>query len=147
MIEYINAISKQIMKKFPKSPIYIEGEPAEFIRPSFYITLVAGDNDEMNRRLYKETVTFQIVYFGEMSEFGHPNVESQFSAFRKLQSLFNKGYIPVEDRVSKITNINLDKRQNEVYIDLTMYLIKPKDEEEESYEIMQELFLDTKRED
>ena len=146
MIEYINSISKVIMGQFSDSPIYIEGEPRDFERPSFYITLVAGDNDELNRRLYMENATFQIIYFGVLNDFNQPDVERQLADYSKLIKLFNKGYLPIigdGERVAKITGVTFDKRQGEVYIDLTLQLSKLKDEDIEQYDLMKELYIAT----
>lgn len=147
MLEYINSISTAIMSKFKNSPIYIEGEPRDFERPSFYITFIAGDNDELNRRMYMENMTFQIVYFGVLNEFNKPDVERQLEDFSTLKKLFNRGYLELvgkDKRVAKITGTSFDKRDNEVYIDLTLQLSKIKDEDglrydEGDYELMKDI--------
>lgn len=149
MIRLVNSIARELVKLYPKAPVYVQKIPKEFERPSFFIQYVAGDTDELNKTMRQDNYSFQVVYFGEFSDNDVPNVDKQFGEVERIKRPFKKGFLEVEttDRKAKVTGLRSDLRDDEIYIDIDLYIIDlepltDKDFDQETYDLMGEIVTD-----
>ena len=92
----LNSVCDVIAKAFPGVPVYIEGVPEGFQRPSFLVTLATESTNLKNINTYEDNPTYQIVYFNERNEALQVKAEGLYQKKEILKSLFLlPGVMPV----------------------------------------------------
>lgn len=140
MITIFNSIAKMIADTYPTSPIYFQKVPQNFERPSFFVQYVTGNTDEMNKDWRMETMSFQIVFFSELTEYDIADFDKQFAEVSTIKGIFSGMIIPLvmSERKAKITSLRTDFRDGEVYVDIDLYIANYKELPQEEYDLMGE---------
>lgn len=146
----LKTICDNIAKEFPNQNIYINDVTQGFKRPSFYVSLVTFNDEDLVKGELNRNVTFEIVYFSPINERGQADKLAQSVSHMKLTDIFSTQAITVptkkgqDDVRVKINSISGGPRDNEVYLTLDFeYGFIPDNDfsPEEAYELMQELQL------
>jgi hypothetical protein len=125
----LNSVSKVIAEKYVGVPVHIRQVPSEFRRGCFYLSRVTSSNSLVNYGVYKDSPTFQIIYFGELDEARQVDTEQLYTVEGELKALFLlRRAVPVitgegeQQRYAKIENYTSDVREDEgaIYIKITL---------------------------
>ena len=84
----LNSVCKLIASKYAGVPVHIEELPNGFKRECFLVTLATNGSSLKNRNVYEDDPTFQIVYFGTMSEADQVVAENLYRVKEELKALF-----------------------------------------------------------
>ena len=92
----LNSVCDVIAKAYPGVPVYIEGVPEGFVRPSFLVTLATDSTNLKNINTYEDNSTYQIVFFNERNEVLQVKAEGLYQRKEELKALFLlPGVMPV----------------------------------------------------
>ena len=137
----LNSVCKVIASNYAGVPVHIEEMPKGFERDCFFITLATNGSSLKNRNIYGDDPTYQIVYFGKLSEADQVVAEQLYKVKEELKALFllrlAVPVIPLEGvqekpRYAKIQNYSDEIRLGEgaLYVKLTLSFTEdvPKDD-------------------
>ena len=127
----LNSVCKVIASKYAGVPVHIEEMPKGFKRDCFLVTLATNSSSLKNCSIYEDDPTFQIVYFGKMSEADQVVAENLYRVKEELKALFLlKLAVPViplegvqeKPRYAKIQTYSDEVRLSEgsLYVKLTL---------------------------
>lgn len=147
----LNSICKRIADKYAGVPVYIMDVPEGFKRPSFMVTLATEGTTLLNKKVYRDTPIFQIVYFGRLNAAEQAYAESLYSVKEELKALFLlPGAIPIipkdgvkeKTRYAKINSYSSEVRlaEKSLYVKLGLDFTDDT-QQEEQYELMREIDL------
>ena len=149
----LNSVCKVIASKYAGVPVHIEEMPKGFERECFFVTLATGGSSLKNRNVYEDDPTFQIVYFGKLSEADQVVAENLYRVKEELKALFllrlAVPVIPLEGvkekpRYAKIQTYSDEVRLGEgaLYVKLTLSFTEdiPK---EDPHELVGEIEFET----
>lgn len=144
----LESICDAISKTFPNHDIYINDVSQGFCRPSFYVSLVSFNNEDLVKGELNKNTTFEIVYFSPIDDRGQCDKLAQHVSHIKLTDIFSTQALTVDTdngpiRV-KITGLSGGPRDAEVYLTVDFnYSFIPDNNTnpEELYYLMQELQL------
>ena len=136
----LNSVCKVIASKYAGVPVHIEEMPKGFERECFFVTLATNVGSLKSRNVYEDDPTYQIVYFGKLSEADQVVAENLYRVKEELKALFLlKLSVPViplsgvkeKPRYAKIQNYSDEIRLGEgaLYVKLTLSFTEdvPKD--------------------
>lgn len=149
----LDSVCKVIASEYAGVPVHIEEMPKGFKRDCFLVTLATGGSSLKNRNVYEDNPTYQIVYFGKLSEADQVVAENLYRVKEELKALFllklAVPIIPLEGvkekpRYAKIQTYSDEVRLGEgaLYVKLTLNFTEevPK---EDPYELIGEIDLET----
>lgn len=127
----LNSLCKVIASKYAGVPVHIEEMPKGFKRDCFLVTLATNGSSLKNRNVYEDDSTYQIVYFGKLSEADQVVAENLYKVKEELKALFllrlAVPVIPLEgvqekQRYAKIQTYSDEVRLDEgsLYVKLTL---------------------------
>lgn len=127
----LNSVCDVIAKKYPGVPVYIEGVPEGFQRPSFLVSLATDSTNLKNLNCYEDNPTFQIVYFNSRNEALQVRAEGLYLKKEELKALFLfPGVMPVlpkegvseKQRYAHVNTFQADVRllENAIYCRLIL---------------------------
>ena len=152
----LNSVCDLLAKKYPGTPVYIEGVPEGFQRPSFLVSLVTDSSNLQNINVYQDNPTFQIVYFNQRNEVLQVRTEGLYQKKEELKALFLlSGVIPViakpgvteKKRYAHVSNFQADVRLLENSLSCRLVLTFTDDARvEEVYDLIEDVELSVKNE-
>lgn len=113
----VQAMKTLLCAAFPahEDEPYTDKVPQDFKRPSLFIEFLGGSGTPITRATMANTEKYRVWCFAPIDDYG----SSEASALRALQedvrAVFDKGYIPVEDRAPKV-KLSLDPPQGDYAI-------------------------------
>ncbi len=119
------AIRHFLATTFPDvTGIYNSTMPAGFARPSFYLELVLGIDDERSEAIYNSQATWEIVYFAPVDENFIPDTVSQLQVADTIKKIMAEKMIVVhpDGTVFSVLGCEGGPRDSEVYINLKLEL-------------------------
>lgn len=119
----LDAIRAFLNTAFPEiERIYVNDVPAGFIRPSFFIEFVLGSGDDLNRSIYEQSVTWQIVYFAPRNEAGSTDRFNQLAMAAALKLQFMEAMVLTapDGLIFHISGCDVETRDDEVYCTLRL---------------------------
>lgn len=142
----LNSVCKLLAQKYTGVPVYIENVPEGFKRPSFMVTLATEGTDLLNKNVYEDTTTYQIVYFGRLNAAEQSYSENLYRMKEELKALFLlPGAIPViplegvkeKRRYAKVTSYSSEVRlaEKSLYVKVGLSFTETARAEEE-YDMM-----------
>ena len=84
----IDSVCKVIASKYAGVPVHIEEMPKGFERGCFLVTLATDSSSLKSCNVYQDDPTFQIVYFGKLSEADQVVAENLYRVKEELKALF-----------------------------------------------------------
>ena len=84
----LNSVCKVIASNYAGVPVHIEEMPKGFERECFFVTLATNGSSLKNRNVYEDDPTYQIVYFGKLSEADQVVAENLYKKKEELKALF-----------------------------------------------------------
>lgn len=141
VLKVINAVNKLLFGHYPECDFHIQNIPEGFKRPAFFIDLVTDSSKDNNTILTDEKISLQVVYFAPVDGHQIRQKENQLEAYSNMKALFKKGYIQVEDRALRITNLEGGPRDNEVYLTIDVAFADDRPQDSESYDTVGEVKL------
>lgn len=149
----LNSVCKVIASKYAGVPVHIEEMPKDFKRECFLVTLATGGSSLKNRNVYEDDLTYQIVYFGKLSEADQVVAENLYIVKEELKALFllrlAVPVIPLEGVKEKLRYAKIQTYSDEVrlgegalYVKLTLDFTEdiPR---EDTYELIGEVDIET----
>lgn len=124
-MDIITAISTLIAANFEET-IYIQDQGEGFNRPSFYITHIASNTDNMSRYVYDNEIQIQIVYFAPWDDYQNVDIVTQYNVYDKIKKIFAEGYFKMGDRAVKVNQLNGGPRDAEIYLTLNLTITDQK---------------------
>lgn len=127
----LNSVCDVIANANPGVPVYIEGVPEGFQRPSFLVSLVTDSTNLKNINTYEDNPTFQIVYFNQRNEALQVRAEGLYQKKEELKALFLlPGVMPVlpksgvteKQRYAHVNTFQADVRLTENSINCRLVL-------------------------
>lgn len=156
--DIVSAVENLVTANFTKEKIYVGNIKKNFERPSFLISYKDSKIQNVSRWIYREVLNIQIAYFSALDKDGCPEAMEQFSVYDKLNKIFSKGFIEVNDRKIKILEIkgkakennieefieevNDESKYNEMLINLTFDITESIEETFDDFEKAKNLNLD-----
>jgi hypothetical protein len=135
----IDRVNELILQKYPSHTFYIEDIPEGFERPSFFIEQVVGGTSDVNKTIVGEDVSIQIVYFAPVDDYYLTDAPTRLQVSENIKDIFRKGYIAVEDRAIKVTELTGGSRNNEVYLSVSFGYQETRPADPENYDLMGEI--------
>lgn len=147
----LNSICKLLADNYKNISVYIMNVPEGFKRPSFMVTLASEGSTLLNRRVYRDTPIFEIVYFGRLNAAEQSYAEGLYNIKEELKALFLlPGAIPLiqkegekeKTRYAKITSYSSEVRlaEKSLYVKLGLDFTDDT-QQEEQYELIKEVDL------
>lgn len=102
--EIMNDVVATITSNFSNCTVYVGNAERGINRPSFLVTYKESTIEDLNLWTYRDNMIIQIIYFAPLSN-NVPNAMEQYSVYDKLNMIFSKRLIPVNDRKIKINKI------------------------------------------
>lgn len=136
----LDAICGFLNTTFPEVDVlYINTTPDNFARPSFFIMLATGDDEDLTKSMYQSRATWQIVYFAPLEPGHHPDALDQLAAADRLKDGLMDGMVLTGPSGTVYDIIELDggPRDNEVY--MTVRLEMEKTRPPEQFDTMQNI--------
>lgn len=82
----LDAIRSMLKKTFPQvTRIYVNTVPTGFKRSSFFVQLVADQDQHLNKAMYNSQMTWQIVYFAPVDSDRKPATFNQYDVAGQLK--------------------------------------------------------------
>jgi len=137
------AITLFLNNKFPTiTNIYLNNLPTGFVRPSFFVQLVKGTSEDLNRIKYRNGITWQLVYYSPQDQEGNIDVMDQLAITEQLQqNLMEIMILAANDGVQyQILGVDVEQRDKELYC--TVILETVLNRPEVQYELMQSIETD-----
>jgi hypothetical protein len=113
--------------------IYTKNQGEGFERPSFFITYISSNTEDINHFAYNNNIMIQIVYFAPFSDdYKNVNSEAQYAMNDTLKNIFKNGYFKMGDRAIKINKMSGGPRDAEIYLTLDLDLTDDRNIPEDS---------------
>lgn len=133
----LDAIRALLAQTFPiVSRIYVSRVPTGFIRPSFFVELISGGDDDLNKAMYRSESTWQIVYFAKLNADNDADPVEQLQVADALkQTLMDDQVLTAPDgTIFHILECSGGPRDAEAFITLRLELDKRRPEPQ--YDLM-----------
>lgn len=123
--------------------IHVNKTPENFKRPSCFIMLATGGDEDLTKAIYQSRTTWQIVYFAPLEPGQNPDALDQLAAADILKDALMESMVLTgpSGTVYHILDVDGGPRDNEVYI--TVRLEAEKTRPEPQYDTMQEFDIET----
>lgn len=136
----LDAIRKFLSDTFPNvDKIYLYTVPPGFKRPSFFVELVSGFDDDLCKALYLQQATWQIIYFAPVDSDHNPDVFNQLQTADTLREKLKEGLTLTapDGTVFDIIDCECSPRDGEVY--MTIRLEVDRKRPEPVFDLMQDI--------
>lgn len=136
----LDALRGLLVATFPAvTRIYVNTMPDSFVRPSFFVMLATGSDDDLTKVMYRSRATWQIVYFAPEASAGPPDALDQLTVADALRQALTEGMVVTgpSGTVYHILDVEGGPRDNEVY--LTVRLEVEKTRPQPTYDLMQDI--------
>lgn len=135
------AITLFLNSKFSSiTNIYLNKLPAGFTRPSFFVQLIKGSSEDLNRNQYQNKITWQIVYYSPQDQDGNIDLMDQLGVTEQLhQALMEIMKLTAPDGTQyQILNLDAEFRDYELYCLLGLETLNTRTEP--NYDLMQDIY-------
>lgn len=112
------AITLWLNSAFPSiTNIYLNNIPTGFIRPSFFVQLIKGSCEDLNRNKYENKLTWQLAYFAPLDQDGNVDPLDQLNITEQLQQkLMEVMTLTAPDGTQyQISSLDVEFRDKEIY--------------------------------
>lgn len=134
--EILTAINISLTKEFSNYPVYVNGTPKDFIRPSFLLQHVRTDIDDVSRTVVEKSVYFTITCFTPTNKHHQSDADEISKLQDAVLQLFLTGYIPVGDRAIKVKGSTGGTDVDRAYIDLQFEYFDTRNDEVDTTPLM-----------
>ncbi len=131
-------IKQFLTNTFPTiTNIYFNNLPAGFARPSFFVELLRGTSEDLNRDKYHNKIIWQIVYYAPLDQDGNVNVLEQLSITEQLQQkLMEAMMLTAPDGTQyQILSLEVESRDKQLYCTIGLGALSTRPQAQ--YDLMQ----------
>lgn len=149
MINFIkiqDEVNKLLISKYEGFTVYINDEPQEFDRPSFYIKYITNSPTQINYATIKETDHFLVTYFAPVNEYFLTDKLNMLNVTNEVLQLFRPGFIKVNDRAINVKASSGGSNRDEAYIDLQFEYFEDRILNPPTYDLIQNINMNLKEE-
>ncbi|WP_438445905.1 phage tail terminator family protein [Gorillibacterium sp. sgz5001074] len=122
-LDSLNAIRAKLAAEIPEvKTVYVDAVPVGFDQPSFYVEMLPGRMDDLNRNMVQAELSWQVVYFPKLKKAGYPDRMDQLAVMDRLRQAFTAQpyLVGPAGTVFHIMEFDGGPRDDEVYVNIKL---------------------------
>ncbi|MEA5085100.1 MAG: hypothetical protein VB018_13280 [Lachnospiraceae bacterium] len=143
-MDILNAINRELVKKFPDRTVYIDRIPKNFERPSFLLEFVTTSLNGKNKNTVEVTEYYTITCYEETDRCYNSDTVKLIETQSDVLGIFRVGKLEVLDRCINIKASSSGRDEDIFYIDLQVEYFDERGLEEDESEIAENVIVNYK---